>query len=84
MRTLACLLVGAIALFAGILRCREYAHANGGEHFFNFDGLRRYKSKFDPVWVSKYLASPGGLVLPRVLLDVSVLISGGVKELFVK
>jgi phosphatidylglycerol lysyltransferase len=55
-----------------------------GEHFFNFDGLRRYKSKFDPVWVSKYLASPGGLVLPRVLLDVSVLISGGVKELFVK
>jgi phosphatidylglycerol lysyltransferase len=55
-----------------------------GEHFFNFDGLRRYKSKFDPVWVSKYLASPGGLALPRVLLDVSVLISGGVKELFIK
>ncbi|HEX7416614.1 MAG TPA: bifunctional lysylphosphatidylglycerol flippase/synthetase MprF, partial [Steroidobacteraceae bacterium] len=21
-----------------------------GEHFYNFDGLRRYKTKFDPVW----------------------------------
>jgi phosphatidylglycerol lysyltransferase len=55
-----------------------------GEHFYNFDGLRRYKAKFNPVWESKYLASPGGLALPRVLLDVSVLISGGVKELFAK
>ncbi|HEY1724479.1 MAG TPA: bifunctional lysylphosphatidylglycerol flippase/synthetase MprF [Steroidobacteraceae bacterium] len=55
-----------------------------GEHFYNFDGLRRYKAKFNPVWDSKYLASPGGLALPRVLLDISVLISGGVKELFAK
>jgi phosphatidylglycerol lysyltransferase len=55
-----------------------------GEHFYNFDGLRRYKAKFNPVWESKYLASPGGLALPRVLLDISVLISGGVKELFAK
>ena len=21
-----------------------------GEHFYNFEGLRRYKMKFDPVW----------------------------------
>jgi phosphatidylglycerol lysyltransferase len=55
-----------------------------GEHFYNFDGLRRYKSKFNPVWESKYLASPGGLRLPRVLLDVSALISGGVREIFSK
>jgi len=55
-----------------------------GEYFYNFDGLRRYKAKSNPVWESKYLASPGGLALPRVLLDVSVLISGGVKELFAK
>jgi phosphatidylglycerol lysyltransferase len=55
-----------------------------GEYFYNFDGLRRYKAKFNPLWESKYLASPGGLALPRVLLDVSVLISGGVKELFAK
>ena len=55
-----------------------------GEHFYNFDGLRRYKSKFNPVWESKYLASPGGLALPRVLLDVSMLISGGLREMFTK
>jgi phosphatidylglycerol lysyltransferase len=55
-----------------------------GEHFYNFDGLRRYKAKFNPTWESKYLASPGGLALPRIVLDVSVLISGGVKELFAK
>ncbi len=55
-----------------------------GEHFYNFDGLRRYKAKFYPQWESKYLASPGGLVLPRVLLDVSKLVSGGLRELFAK
>jgi phosphatidylglycerol lysyltransferase len=55
-----------------------------GESFYNFEGLRRYKEKFDPVWEPRYLASPGGLHLPRVLLDVSTLISGGLKELITK
>ena len=55
-----------------------------GESFYNFEGLRRYKAKFDPVWEPRYLASPGGLQLPRVLLDVSTLISGGLKELIAK
>ena len=55
-----------------------------GESFYNFEGLRRYKEKFDPVWEPRYLASPGGLHLPRVLLDVSTLISGGLKELVTK
>ncbi|MBL8201665.1 MAG: bifunctional lysylphosphatidylglycerol flippase/synthetase MprF [Chromatiales bacterium] len=53
-----------------------------GEHFYNFSGLRRYKAKFDPVWQPRYLASPGGLALPRVLLDVSTLISGGVRGIW--
>jgi len=51
------------------------------EQFYNFDGLRRYKSKFQPEWRPRYLAFPGGLALPRVLLDVSALISGGVREI---
>jgi phosphatidylglycerol lysyltransferase len=55
-----------------------------GEHFYNFEGLRRYKSKFDPVWEPRYLAAPGGMALPRVLVDVSVLIAGGMKELFAR
>jgi phosphatidylglycerol lysyltransferase len=58
-----------------------YAH---GEAFYNFEGLRRYKSKFEPVWKPRYLASPGGLRLPRVLLEVSTLISGGLRELIAK
>jgi len=55
-----------------------------GEHFYNFDGLRRYKAKFEPVWEPKYLVARGGLALPRILIDVSVLIAGGMKELFAK
>jgi phosphatidylglycerol lysyltransferase len=51
-----------------------------GEHFYNFEGLREYKQKFDPVWRPRYLATRGGLFAARALLDVSVLIAGGVKE----
>ena len=50
-----------------------------GEHFYNFQGLREYKEKFDPVWEPRYLASPGGLALPRILTNVATLISGGVR-----
>lgn len=49
-----------------------------GEHFYNFQGLRQYKEKFDPVWEPRYLASPGGLLLPRVLTNLASLISGGI------
>ena len=48
-----------------------------GEHFYNYQGLRRYKEKFDPVWEPRYLASPGGMALPRILANVATLISGG-------
>jgi phosphatidylglycerol lysyltransferase len=48
-----------------------------GEPFYNFQGLRQYKEKFDPIWEPRYLASPGGLVLPRILTNVASLISGG-------
>jgi phosphatidylglycerol lysyltransferase len=46
-----------------------------GEHFYDFEGLRRYKSKFDPEWEPRYLVAPGGIALPRVLVDVSRLIA---------
>jgi phosphatidylglycerol lysyltransferase len=55
-----------------------------GDEFYNFDGLRHYKEKFHPEWESRYLAAPGGLALPRILIDATTLISGGVKEVFVK
>ena len=49
-----------------------------GETFYNFQGLRRYKDKFDPLWRPRYLASPAGLALPRILANVATLISRGV------
>lgn len=55
-----------------------------GESFYNFEGLRRYKEKFSPVWEPRYLASPGGWQLARALYDVSTLIAGGLRELVTK
>jgi phosphatidylglycerol lysyltransferase len=49
-----------------------------GEHFYNFQGLREYKEKFDPVWEPRFLASPGGLALPRILAHIASLIAGGI------
>jgi phosphatidylglycerol lysyltransferase len=63
--------------FGGVL----YRH---GEHFYNFRGLRAYKEKFDPVWAPRYLATPAGLALPRVLANVTSLISGGISGLFTR
>jgi phosphatidylglycerol lysyltransferase len=55
-----------------------------GEHFYNFQGLRQYKEKFDPEWRPRYLASPGGLALPQIFANLATLISGGVKGVVAK
>jgi phosphatidylglycerol lysyltransferase len=56
-----------------------------GEHFYNFEGLREYKDKFRPIWTPRYLACPGGLLaLPRILVKISTLISGGIKGVVAK
>jgi phosphatidylglycerol lysyltransferase len=55
-----------------------------GEAIYNFQGLRAFKEKFDPVWEPRYLAYPGGLHLPRVLADASALIAGGYRRIFLK
>ena len=47
-----------------------------GEHFYNFQGLRRYKDKFNPEWRPRYLASFGGMLLPNELIGIVSLISG--------
>jgi phosphatidylglycerol lysyltransferase len=48
-----------------------------GERFYNFQGLKRYKDKFDPVWEPRYMAVPRGIALPLILTNVASLISGG-------
>lgn len=55
-----------------------------GEDFYNFQGLRHFKDKFDPVWEPRYLASPGGVVRPRVLANVAALISGGMRGIIAR
>jgi phosphatidylglycerol lysyltransferase len=52
-----------------------------GDDFYHFEGLRAFKQKFSPVWTPQYLACPGGLNIPQVLLDVNSLISGGIGRL---
>jgi phosphatidylglycerol lysyltransferase len=55
-----------------------------GETFYNFGGLRKFKEKFDPVWRPRYLAAPDGLAMAGALLDVTALISGGVRNVLRK
>lgn len=55
-----------------------------GEAVYNFQGLRAYKEKFEPVWEPCYLAYPGGLKLARVLADVAALVAGGYRRIFLR
>jgi phosphatidylglycerol lysyltransferase len=48
-----------------------------GEQFYNFQGLRLYKEKFDPLWRPKYLVCPAGYAFPRILAGVATIVSGG-------
>ncbi len=64
-------------------RLGSLLYTHGGQ-LYNFQGLRRFKDKFDPVWESKYLASPGGTVPPRVLANIATLVSGGMRGVIAK
>ena len=58
-----------------------FAH---GEHFYNFRGLRQYKDKFDPVWSPRYLAVSNGLSVATTVLNVTALVSGGLRGALAK
>ena len=45
-----------------------------GEAFYNFNGLRSWKSKFQPIWRPRYLALSKAWDLPAVILDITSLI----------
>lgn len=45
-----------------------------GKHFYSFDGLRKYKNKFDPKWEGRYLVYEDLTLLPSSLIDVTWLI----------
>lgn len=50
-----------------------------GERFYNFKGLRAFKSKFHPHWQPRYLAVSGGGNPMIALMDATLLIGGGLK-----
>lgn len=50
-----------------------------GENIYNFKEVRTYREKFNPEWEPRFIAVPGGWALPRVLKDITNLISGGIK-----
>lgn len=52
-----------------------------GEEIYNFQGVRRYKDKYDPVWQPRYTAAPHKWTIPLLLADVGLLSSGGVAGL---
>jgi len=57
---------------------------NHGENFYNFQGLRAFKAKFDPVWEPRYLTAPGGLAPFIILTDIAALIAGGFRRVMSK
>jgi len=54
------------------------------ENFYNFQGLRSYKNKFHPEWLPRYLVYSKPLDLPRTLIDIAMLVSGGIKGVILK
>lgn len=51
-----------------------------GGHFYNFDGLRNFKNKFDPVWESRFLVAPPRANILLIATDAAALIAGGMRK----
>jgi phosphatidylglycerol lysyltransferase len=52
-----------------------------GEEIYNFQGVRRYKSKYDPTWQPRFVAAPRKWAIPRLMADAGLLSSGGMAGL---
>ena len=52
-----------------------------GEDLYNFQGVRRYKDKYDPMWSPRYIAAANKLAISIALADVSLLSAGGMGAL---
>jgi phosphatidylglycerol lysyltransferase len=52
-----------------------------GEEIYNFQGVRKYKDKYDPLWQPRYIATSNKWAIPLMMADVGLLSSGGVAGL---
>jgi phosphatidylglycerol lysyltransferase len=55
-----------------------------GEQWYNFQGVRYYKQKFNPDWMPRYMAYEGAWEWPAALANVSALIAGSWKSAVTK
>lgn len=51
-----------------------------GKLFYSFEGLRKFKDKFDPEWEPRYLAYPQLMSLPALLIEISLLVNKNKKK----
>ena len=52
-----------------------------GEDIYNFQGVRRYKDKYDPLWGPRYIAAARKWAIPFLMADVGLISSGGMAGL---
>jgi phosphatidylglycerol lysyltransferase len=55
-----------------------------GEKFYGFKKVRIYKSQFNPDWEAKFLVCPGGFALPRIMSNLTNVVSGGFSNIISK
>ncbi|HBF28041.1 phosphatidylglycerol lysyltransferase domain-containing protein [Rhizobium sp.] len=52
-----------------------------GERFYNFKGVQAFKTKFHPEWQPRYLAVYDKRQVPETVIDIVLLIGGGLRGL---
>lgn len=66
--------VGASPLSHKTERIAHFVYHHG-QRLYSFEGLRKFKNKFNPVWEPKYLAYPQLISLPALLIEVSLMVN---------